>query len=176
MDLLDIIAEKRFLGQDFLLWLWFKSEERGGTIHVPGAGDVGVVFEKHMLLEVGEGEDLEKLICQGLKAELREARTGLALGKKPEQARFLLAIGDYEWHVSLKGSLFEYRSVSVPKTMTQSEEADDPAAWEARLLDRIGLFERVSRTVDDLFRLFLEQRLAPGWAEELTRIQKWIKG
>ena len=50
MDLVDLIAEKRFLGQEFLTWLWWKSEERGGSVEVAGRGDVGVVFEKHMLL------------------------------------------------------------------------------------------------------------------------------
>jgi hypothetical protein len=40
MDLVDLIVEKRFLGQEFLAWLWFKSEERGGSVEVPGRGDV----------------------------------------------------------------------------------------------------------------------------------------
>ena len=41
MDLVDLIHEKRFLGQEFLAWLWYKSEERGGSVEVPGRGDVG---------------------------------------------------------------------------------------------------------------------------------------
>jgi len=40
MDLVDIIAEKYFLGQEFLTWLWYKSEERGGAIELPGIGDL----------------------------------------------------------------------------------------------------------------------------------------
>ena len=36
MDLVDLIQEKRFLGQEFLAWLWFKSEERGGPVDIPG--------------------------------------------------------------------------------------------------------------------------------------------
>ncbi len=38
MDLVDLIAEKRFLGQEFLTWLWWKSEERGGSVSLPGPG------------------------------------------------------------------------------------------------------------------------------------------
>jgi len=70
MDLVDLIVEKRFLGQEFLTWLWWKSEERGGSIDIPGSGDITVVFEKHMLLESGEGESTEKIVCTGLQAEL----------------------------------------------------------------------------------------------------------
>ena len=28
--------DTRFLGQEFLAWLWYKSEERGGSVEVPG--------------------------------------------------------------------------------------------------------------------------------------------
>jgi hypothetical protein len=174
MDLVDLIAEKRFLGQEFLTWLWYKSDERGGTIYLPGAGDIQVVFEKHMLLEYGEGEALEKAICQGLHTELREARTGLLTGKKLEQARIMLVQGEYEYHLSLKGSLFEFRSIKLPKTMAGAEESDAPEALEARLLDRVGLYEAALRTVDELFRMFLKVRVGQDWQGEIAKIQAWI--
>lgn len=174
MDLVDLLEEKRFLGQEFLTWLWFKSDERGGTIFVPDIGDVQVVFEKHMLLEYGQGEAHETLICQGLQTELKEARTGLAMGKKLEQARILLAKDNYEYHLTLKASLFEFRSVKLPKTMAASEEGDDPAAVEGRLLDRIGLLEEAAGTVDELFRLFLKSRVSPDWDEEVAKMRAWI--
>jgi len=174
MDLVDLIAEKRFLGQEFLTWLWYKSDERGGTVLLPGAGDIGLVFEKHMLLEYGEGESFEKVVCQGLQAELKEARTGLRMGKKLEQTRIHLVLGEYEWFLTLKGSMLEFRNVKLPKTMTGLEESDDPDAVEGRLLDRIGLLETATRTVDDLFRMFLEIRTSAGWQEELALVSTWI--
>ncbi|MEW6427703.1 MAG: hypothetical protein AB1568_06685 [Thermodesulfobacteriota bacterium] len=175
MDLVDLIAEKRFLGQEFLAWLWYKSDERGGTIRLPSAGDIVLVFEKHLLLEYGEGEALEKVICQGLQAELREARTGLALGKKPEQARLRIGIDAYEYLVTVKGSTMEYRSVKLPKTMNAAEELDEQAAREGMLLDRIGLYERLVRSIDELFRMFIEVRTGDRWPEEVAHIRSWIQ-
>ncbi|MFZ5760714.1 MAG: hypothetical protein ACOY32_13940 [Thermodesulfobacteriota bacterium] len=175
MDLLDLLVEKRFLGQEFLTWLWFKSDERGGTVYLPGAGDIQLVFEKHMLLEYGEGEAFEKIICQGLQAELKEARTGLRMGKKLEQARIHLVQNDHEWHLTFKAGLFEFRSVRPPRTMAGSEEGDSDEAVEGRLLDRIGMLEIAVRTMDELFRLFLEVRISPvRWQEEKERIRTWI--
>jgi len=174
MDLVDIISEKRFLGQEFLTWLWYKSEERGGTIFLPGAGDIQVVFEKHMLLESGEGESLEKLICRGLQTELQEARTGLRMGKKLEQARIHLVKGDYEWRLTLGATLFEYRSVSLPRTLAAGEEVDDQIAWEAKVLERIGMSEEAMHTVDELFRMFLNVRTGTEWSQELVRLKSWI--
>lgn len=175
MDLVDIIAEKRFLGQEFLTWLWFKSEERGGTVDLPGIGDIAVAFEKHMLLEYGEGEAHEKIICQGLQAELNEARTGLRMGKKLEQARIVLGRGEYEWTLTVKASIFDFKSVKAPKTMASSEESDDPAAVEGKLLEKIGLYEQCLQLVDELFRLYLNLRLSSGWETELSKLRAWIR-
>ena len=174
MDLVDIISEKRFLGQEFLTWLWYKSEERGGAILLPGTGDIQLVFEKHMLLESGEGESLEKLICKGLQAELQEARTGLIMGKKLEQARIYLAKGDYEWRLTLTATLFEYRNASLPSTVSSGEEAADPLAREAKVLERIGMSEEAMHTIDELFRMFLKIRISSGWLYEKDALKAWI--
>ena len=174
MDLVDLIYEKRFLGQEFLAWLWYKSEERGGSVEVPGRGDVLVVFEKHMLLEYGEGDASEKVICRGLQTELREARAGLGLAKKPEQARVRLAWGDYEFSVTLAAAIFEFRNVRLPKTAGSEEDDGRAESLEVRILERIALFEQLTRLVDDLFRMYINVRASQLWNEELVKIRAWI--
>ncbi len=175
MDLVDLITEKRFIGQEFLTWLWFKSDERGGTVLLPEMGeDITLVFEKHMLLEFGEGDSHEKIVCTGLQAELKEARTGLRMGKKLEQARIHMIRGEYEWHMTIKASLMEFRSVKVPKTMDGADEGDDPSAVEGRLLDRIGLLEMVYKTFDELLGQFIKIRISDQWPAEATKIGHWI--
>lgn len=174
MDLVDLIHEKRFLGQEFLAWLWYKSEERGGSVEVPGRGDVLVVFEKHMLLEYGEGDASEKVICRGLQTELREARAGLGLAKKPEQARIRLAWGDYEFSVTLAAAIFEFRNVRLPKTAGSEEDDGRAESLEGRILERIALFEQLTRLVDDLFRMYINVRASQLWNEELVKIRAWI--
>ncbi len=174
MDLVDLIHEKKFLGQEFLAWLWYKSEERGGSVEVPGRGDVLVVFEKHMLLEYGEGDASEKVICRGLQTELKEARAGLGLAKKPEQARVRLAWGDYEFSVTLAAAIFEFRNVRLPKTAGSEEDDGRAESQEGRILERIALFEQLTRLVDDLFRMYINVRASQLWNEELVKIRAWI--
>jgi hypothetical protein len=174
MDLIDLIQEKRFLGQEFLAWLWYKSEERGGSVDVPGIGDVTVVFEKHMLLEFGEGESSDKVICRGLQTELKEARAGLMMGKKPEQARIRLARGDYEYSVTLAAATMEFRNVKLPKTVDSADEGNDAESMEGRILERISLFQDLSSLVNELFRMFVNQRVSDQWPEELNRIRQWV--
>jgi recombination associated protein RdgC len=175
MDLVDLIQEKKFLGQEFLAWLWFKSEERGGSVEVPGRGDVLVIFEKHMLLEYGEGDASEKVICRGLQTELKEARAGLGLAKKPEQARIRLAYGDYEFGVTLTAAIFEFRNVRLPKTVDSADEGKNAESMEGRILERIGLFEQLTHLVGDLFRMYINIRASRLWNEELVKIRAWIE-
>jgi len=174
MDLVDLIAEKRFLGQEFLTWLWWKSEERGGVVALPGEGDVVVVFEKHMLLEYGEGDSNESLICRGLQTELQEARTGLVMGKKLEQARIKLAFNDYEWNFTMAAALMEFRNVKLPKTGGESGNENDPEEREGMILERIYLFEELIRMVLGLFRIFLQLRVSPEWRDELLKVREWV--
>ena len=175
MDLVDLMVEKRFLGQDFLTWLWWKSEERGGTVAVPDIGDIAVVFEKHMLLEFGEGEYSEKIVCTGLQTELKEARTGLLMGKKLEQARIQITKDTYEWSLTLSGALFEFRNVRLPKTaMTEQATDKRDEEMEGTILERVFLFEELIRLVNDLFRMFLKVRTGDSWNEELGKIRAWV--
>jgi recombination associated protein RdgC len=174
MDLVDLIAEKRFIGQEFLTWLWWKSEERGGVVALPGEGDIVVVFEKHMLLEYGEGDNNESLICRGLQTELQEARTGLVMGKKLEQARIQLTYNDYEWNFTMAAALMEFRNVKLPKTGGESGNENNPEEREGMILERIFLFEELTRLVLDLFRLFLKIRVGDEWRDELVKIREWV--
>jgi recombination associated protein RdgC len=174
MDLVDLIAEKRFIGQEFLTWLWWKSEERGGVVALPDEGDIVVVFEKHMLLEYGEGDNNESLICRGLQTELQEARTGLVMGKKLEQARIQLVYNDYEWNFTMAAALMEFRNVKLPKTGAESGNDNNPEEREGMVLERIFLFEELIRLVLDLFRVFLTVRVGDDWRDELLKIREWV--
>ena len=175
MDIVEIAEEKRFLGQEFLTWLWWKSEERGGSVALEDRGDILVVFEKHMLLESGEGESAEKLICSGLQAELQEARTGLRVGKKLEQARIQLTHDAYQYNFTLTGASMDFRNVRLPKTAeTEKDTANQPEEVEGAILERIFLFENLVRIVHALFAMFLQIRLGDAWRQEAERIRSWI--
>ncbi len=176
MDLVDLIVEKRFLGQEFLTWLWWKSEERGGSVLVPEKGDVLIVFEKHMLLEYGEGESSEKLICSGLQCEMKEARTGLRVAKKLEQARIRLVMGDLEWIFTLAAAMMEFRNIRLPKTAkTESVSSDNQEETEGMILERVYLIEELVHIVDELFRSFLHIRMSDQWSQELNTMREWVQ-
>jgi len=127
-----------------------------------------------MLLEYGEGDNNESLVCRGLQTELQEARTGLVMGKKLEQARIQLVYNDYEWNFTMAAALMEFRNVKLPKTGAESGNDNNPEEREGMVLERIFLFEELIRLVLDLFRVFLKVRVGDGWRDELLKIREWV--
>jgi recombination associated protein RdgC len=109
-----------------------------------------------------------------LQTELKEARTGLGLAKKPDQARIRLAYADYEFSLTLSAATFEFRNIRLPKTVDANDEGNSAASVEGRILERIALFEQLAQLMDDLFRMFINIRASRRWEAELGQIREWI--
>lgn len=163
-------ADAKGMGREFLTWLWFKSEERGGTVEIPGLGDCGVSFVKRIVLESGEGQYAESVVCQGMNADLREAKEALRQGKKITAARLRLACDREEWEFTFKADRFHFQSL---KTIDCDPEGD-PEDREGRLLERIYLIEKAAEIMDRLGRLFCEVKSTALWEAESERMKRWI--
>jgi recombination associated protein RdgC len=164
-------ADPPLLGREFLTWLWFKSEERGGTVQVPGAGDTEIAFARRVALESGGGEFSESIICQGLHAGLKEGKAAILEGKKVKEARIRLGVGTEKFEFTLKADAFHFQTLRLPEGIEEEEETDKSGS----LLERIYLMEKAVKTADQLFSAFLKRRLSPQWSgEEVPRIKKWL--
>ncbi len=171
MDLISLKEKKSFWGREFLTWLWFKSEERNGTISVDDYGDLELIFENRMVLESGEDEYSENVICLGRHSRLKEAKRGVSLGKKVREARIKVNFQENEWVFTLKGDSFDFQSLKLPPIMSESKEGEEK---EGRFWERIYLVEEVVKIMETLFKAFLELRCDEAWAQEVKRIRKWV--
>lgn len=159
------------LGREFLTWLWFKSEERGGAVQIPGTGDVEISFARRLALESGGGEYSESIVCQGLHAGLREGKAALQEGKKVKEARIQAGAGAEKFEFTLKADSFQFQTLRLPEGIEEEEETDKGG----QLLERIYLVEKTVKAMDQLFSAFLKRRLSPQWSsEEIPRIKKWL--
>ncbi len=156
-------------GRDFLTWLWFKSEERGGMIRLGPAGDIALSVLHRIVLATGEGEYAETVTCQGRHAELREGREALRRGKRVREARLRLGRDNAEWEFTFKADRFQFQSLTLP-AVEQTEEDR-----EGQDLERLYLVEKAAETMDALFALFLHLRLSDQWEEERVRLQAWVQ-
>jgi hypothetical protein len=159
------------VGREFLTWLWFKSEERNGRIMILGAGEGEVFFIRRLVLESGDGEYAETIVCQGLHADLKEGKEALRQGKKITAARLRVAHDNTEWEFTFKADRFHFQSMKLP---TLPEDDGEKIDREGQLLERIDLIEKAAGMMDLLFQSFLERRLANDWDGELGRMHRWI--
>jgi recombination associated protein RdgC len=164
--------DPKSLGREFLTWLWFKSEERNGMILVPGVGETEVHLLRRLVLESGDGEYSESVVCQGMHADLNEGREAIRRGKKIREARIQLVRDAATWEFTLKADRFEFQSMKMPVVMDVEDQQEDR---DGRVLERIYLLETAIRCMDGLFALFASLRQSGAWSEEQARMVKWLQ-
>jgi hypothetical protein len=170
MDVLKFLDEKAFWGHEFLTWVWFRVEESGGELEIPGAGPVSLWIEDRIALGSLDTESKENILKDGDVSRSGEAATALRLGKKLLEARFGLARDDREWTLLCKGDTFDLQTVKLPAL--QSEGDDD---WQATALIRLSLVRECLDILDALFAQFCKLRLSTAWSSEvLPAMALWI--
>ena len=97
MDFLDILREKAFLGREFLTWLWFKSEQTGGSIEIDGGKVIEVVFHDRMTLDLTDVDTPQIVTIKGEFSELREGLAAIREGKKIEEAKISIKNSENEF-------------------------------------------------------------------------------
>lgn len=161
----ELTDDRGFVAEEFLTWLWWSCEAKGGRFLLPGGGEVSMAIEDQLTLRGDHEGDTEDLFRGGIPTRSREAGTALAIGKRLAKAKIVLASSAQEWTLTFDATNYRFSSVRVPRP----DDDDD------RTLATFKGFEDVADSMDALFGSFLAQRLAPAFAKEtLPQMRKWI--
>lgn len=167
-DNIDIL-----LGQEFLTWLWYRSEYADGLFRAEnGAYGFHVRIEQRLVVRGGEGDHQETASVSGSFSPLREARLGLSTGKKVVRALVSFYKDDMVWQLSLKAEDFclnSFKTPAVAKTETNSEDED------ATFYIKMQFIAEGLELLDEVYRQFLAIRLSESaWDEEVRAVNDWI--
>jgi len=157
------IEEGRFLGYEFLTWLWFKTDtaEGGSNIYL---GD------RIVLSRPDDGR--ERVICTTQSHNLKEAHTALVEGKMLEEAQWIMQKGDTEYYFTLDVSLWTMKNVKVPSHPSHPKDEDA----EGQFLERMFLIEEIRQAVESLYKEFLMLRLESKWQDDIIpAMEEWKK-
>ena len=167
MDLVDRIETTRFLGGEFLLWLWFSRDVTGGEIQIKGVGTLMVSLETQLGLADPIAER-ERVLIRGLDPfGAAEAGEALATGKLPRKVGLRLEFEQSEWVMTLDSSTLALSGVKLPAL---SHEREDEL-----LNERMRLLEQAHELVRALYAHFLGVRLSPAWSSELLpALRRWV--
>ncbi len=159
------------LGQEFLTWLWFRSDTAPEFSAPDQGAPFSVSMEQRVVVQGGEGESRETASVSGALSELREARLGLATGKQVTRALVRFSREPEEWRVTLRAADFALGSMKTPSVERGDAPDDDP---DALFYEKIHLTEVCLGFFDTLYKIFLELRLFPkNWETEAQKIREW---
>jgi hypothetical protein len=158
------------LGREFLTWLWCRSEI-ANTMKDEKGEEFAFFMEQRVVVQGGEGEMKETASVSGAMSELREARLGLATGKKVTRAMLRLEQEPESWQLVLKADDFCLGSLKTPKIESAADKNNDP---EALFFEKVYLLEKCVSFLDILFKEFLRLRLSKDWATEVNEVRDWL--
>ncbi len=160
-------TSRDFLGNEFLLWLWYVVDSEGDVLTLPDESDVTIMFTKSLVLECPRGETGRETIQSEGPTRLPEARRAIQAGKMPRKAGLTIARHDNVYELTLHAESLALTGARLPPT----EEEDDRARLEAR----VGQIRELIETLDLMYQSFGEQRFSPDWSKNLTEMRKWLQ-
>lgn len=166
---LDKWDKAKWLGQDFLLWLWAESEMQGNLLTAAGHS-LEIQFGGKIVLV----NDKEKVTCSGPKENWPEAHTAILEGKSLSKAQIVLATEAMAFSFALDADTLTPSAIKLPKTFLDSG-ADGTEA--GAFLEEVSKVQELLRCLGILFRAFLEVRFGKGetWWESsvVPGIRAW---
>ena len=160
----EIIEHGRFLGEEFLLWLWMQGINNGGRSGIEG--DHSACFIDDDLQLASEWGDVKELsLRKGNPQESREAFEALSRGMRPTQAKVRILSGDLEWVFVLGACHLAVSALKLPPSQSKD--------LLGRISDRLFLIEECMSHLERRFGVFLNQRLGEPEAL-LEEMKAWI--
>jgi hypothetical protein len=174
---------KDFLGNEFLIWLWWVTEKQEGAVEIPtgilsglgleggAGGEIGISIEKALDMDCAWDVTGKQTLRGGGVTAMPEAGEGLLRGKWPRKASLLLAdVGDkLHWELTLQADKWIVSGAALP----ESPEVESPREL---IESRLELTRELATTLDSLFAVFLKIRTGGGWPAKKTVLKQWISG
>ena len=154
-----------FLGNEFLLWLWWQLETETDTFALSDESEVTAMLTKTLTLECPLGEYGKETITSDSPIQLPEAIQAIRNGKLPRKTGMTLVRFAQQFDLVLAAETFAMSGVKI-----HLDEDADPHDLDARIQSIRDLCE----AVDLLFTSFIELRVVDNWKKTQNKMTKWL--
>lgn len=165
----DISANFDFLGNEFLLWLWWRLETESDTVSLADGSEVVGMLNRTLSLECPEAQSGKETISAESPVRLPEALHAIGAGKLPRKSGLVLVRQDVQHDLVLQAETFSVGGARVQLSATGEEEKSSGRD------DRITGLRHLVETLDLLFGAFCERRFAKTWNREQEQISRWLQ-
>jgi len=163
----------RFLGDEFLTWIWFQMDtDKSQRLFRSADPDlVGLEIGNRIVLENRRNEALERITIRGEEANLAEGLLALQKGALVTEISLNFRSADYLWQFSLKGESLNVSNFKTPKIALP----ESPEDLEGFVLEKAYLFDKILQFIEKTYNLFLKQRLSPQWQTDIVpKVSTWM--
>nr|HID58744.1 hypothetical protein [Desulfobacterales bacterium] len=161
----------RFLGAEFLTWVWYVIERDRGQIKVPENMRGILTVGNRVVIENSRNDTVQQITIRGDNADMGEGMLALKKGGLATKLSLEYTLGEQEWRFTLKGDSLDVTGLKTP-TVAPVETSDE---IEGAALEKTALCEVVIDLVDALFNRFIKLRVSDDWENEVVpKIRKWI--
>lgn len=160
-------THRDFLGNEFLLWLWYFLDAESDTIALTDNSEVTAMLARTLVLECPRGQTGKETISSDGPGSLPEARRAIQAGKLPRKAGLTLVRHDSQYELTLQAENLAITGARLPPAEGEEDRA--------RLEERVTQIRHLLETMDLLYNAFGERRCGSGWHKESAKIQKWLK-
>lgn len=160
-------SSRDFLGNEFLLWLWYYTEVNSDTIKIDGP--YTLMLARSLVLECPRGQRGYETIRHEGPTRLAEAKKAVQLGNLPRRVGVTLVRHDQQYEFTLHAETLAVASLKLPPP------PDDVTEPRARQEHRLDAIRELNDSLDALYGVFLAIRLTERWADELAAMQKWLQ-
>ncbi|ADU65570.1 hypothetical protein LGV61_04785 [Desulfurispirillum indicum] len=157
-----------FLGKEFLIWLWHKSEIMEGRYTFENEL-IHIWIDDFIVLESQFGDARESRLSKGEPSISPEAAMALYEGKKVKECKIKVEFGPEKNALfTLKGTTLQLASIKLPLILLENDEEI--------FIERVHWLEKLDRLISVLFEDFVRERLEKdAWKERKERIVQWIR-
>jgi hypothetical protein len=160
-------TSRDFLGNEYLLWLWYALETAGDEIVLSDGTEATVMLANSLALECPRGQTGKESITHEGPSRLPESRRAIQSGKLPRKVGLIVNRHDMQYELTLHAETLAVGSARLP--------APEASEERARLEERITQIRHLVETLDLLYDAFGQKRASDDWSKELGRMQKWLQ-
>lgn len=161
-------TSRDFLGNEFLLWLWYQTDGSSDVIPLEDRSDAACMIARTLTLECPRGQTGHETISHLGPTRLPEAKRAVQSGKLPRKAGLTVVRHSDQYELTLHA---ETLAVGAAKLPNLPEDVTEP---RAKLEERATQIRNLVETLDLLYDAFGRQRLGKGWTDTLPKMQRWL--
>ena len=153
-----------YLGNEFLMWLWWTLENNSDTFELPDKSKLSVMLSKSLTLECPLGESGKEIIAAEGPVKLPEAMQAIRSGKLPRKTGMTIVRDGRMMDLVLQAETFAISGAEIHLDKDEEFEQED----------RIEAIGTMSESVDLLFQVLCDRRCRESWPDDRHAITDWL--